>query len=348
MGEPTEGGRVRGEARDHLPEQANCLQHGLRPRLHDGEWVFVTAAAVPDGLVPQATFSEPEGLSLLVRKQEAQQAGLPFTFVGALISLAAVSSLDAIGVTAAVASQLAKAAISCNIIAAHYHDHVVVPYERRFEALWLIDKIAAGQMAPISSSAREPPAPPEELRVATLVLRRHRISDAAQIADSVRYSLADLGRWLPWAQAAVAETEAQRRRLEEVVSKWESGEEYVYVIRRSEEERVLGCVALHRRLGPGALEIGYWLRSDETGRGVMTLAAGAVARAALALPGISRVEIHCDQANARSAAVARRLGFALAAVVDASVGAPGEVGRKMIWVMEGPYPPSGTNAKPGW
>ncbi len=55
---------------------------------------------------------------------------------------------------------------------------------------------------------------------------------------------------------------------------------------------------------------------------------------ALALPGISRVEIHCDAANAPSAAVARSLGFRLAREEPHPFEAPSESGRRMIWTLE--------------
>jgi hypothetical protein len=59
----------------------------------------------------------------------------------------------------------------------------------------------------------------------------------------------------------------------------------------------------------------------------------AMTRVALALPGAHRAEIHCDQANAASAAIARKLGYRLDRVERCQPGAPGESGRLMVWVM---------------
>ena len=98
---------------------------------------------------------------------------------------------------------------------------------------------------------------------------------------------------------------------------------------------IVGCMGLHSRVGPAAIEIGYWLRTDHTGRGLVTACARSLTEAALGLDGIERVEIHCDEANARSRAVPLRLGYRLARVQDDAVTAPGEVGRDMVWV----YPP---------
>ena len=80
------------------------------------------------------------------------------------------------------------------------------------------------------------------------------------------------------------------------------------------------------------MEIGYWLRADATGRGIVTAAARALTDAAPALPGVDRVEIHCDEANVRSAAVPRRLGYRLDRIEPDHISAPGDLGRSMIWV----------------
>ena len=176
--------------------------------------------------------------------------------------------------------------------------------------------------------------PPEHIQAEDLYLRRHRVEDAAGVASAVTESLAELQKWMPWAGTSAVDVEAERRRLQEVVPRWEEDVEYVYLVLVPGQDRVLGCIGLHRRVGPTALEIGYWLRTDETGRGTMTKAVRALTTVALALPGIDRVEIHCDEANYRSAAVARRLGFALARAEEAEVKAPGEVGRRQIWVLD--------------
>ncbi|WP_036823971.1 ACT domain-containing protein, partial [Photobacterium sanctipauli] len=51
------------------------------------------------------------------------------------ITLTVHSSLEAVGLTAAVATRLAEYSISANVVAAYYHDHVFVPVNRAEEAL---------------------------------------------------------------------------------------------------------------------------------------------------------------------------------------------------------------------
>lgn len=119
------------------------LLRDLRPQLRDGEWVFVTAQWPPDGVEPLASFAEDEGLSLVVRRQEADAAGLPYDFVAAWITLTVRSALDAVGLTAAAAGQLAAAGISCNVITARHHDHLLLPHSRAQQALDLLQQLSS-------------------------------------------------------------------------------------------------------------------------------------------------------------------------------------------------------------
>ena len=65
---------------------------------------------------------------MILTKQKADEAELPYSGTFAWITLTVHSSLEAVGLTAAVSQALTKANISCNIVAAYYHDHLFVPY----------------------------------------------------------------------------------------------------------------------------------------------------------------------------------------------------------------------------
>ena len=92
---------------------------------------------------------------------------------------------------------------------------------------------------------------------------------------------------------------------------FEAGDDFVYGIFDRSESEVLGGTGLHPRIGPGALEIGYWIRVDRIGDGLATEAARALTETGSALPGIERIVIKCDPENEASRRIPEKLGFTL-------------------------------------
>jgi RimJ/RimL family protein N-acetyltransferase len=175
-------------------------------------------------------------------------------------------------------------------------------------------------------------SPPERVYAGPVTLRRVRASDAGAIAAAVGSSLDYLQPWMPWATADAAERRNQLSRVAEADQWWESGVRYTYSVMTSDRGTLVGEIALHRRMGEASAEIGYWIAASQAGRGYATAAGAAITAVALRLPGVTRVEIHCDAANAPSVAIARKLGFRLDRIEERSSAAPGESGRLMIWV----------------
>ncbi|WP_416310698.1 ACT domain-containing protein [Pseudomonas sp. W03] len=122
-----------------------ALLRGMTPVLNDGEYVFCTLpdGRMPAGLQPLGSFREREGLTLILSRAEAEKAGLGFNYVAAWLTLEVHSALQAVGLTAAVATALAKAGISCNVIAAWYHDHLFVAHADGPRALDVLRALAA-------------------------------------------------------------------------------------------------------------------------------------------------------------------------------------------------------------
>jgi hypothetical protein len=81
-----------------------------------------------------AVVEESEGVTLVLPVDTARDAGLTPVFEATWLTLEVHSSLDAIGLTAAVSNALAAAGIPCNVIAGAYHDHLLVPVARATEA----------------------------------------------------------------------------------------------------------------------------------------------------------------------------------------------------------------------
>lgn len=114
------------------------LLKSMSPEVNSGEYVFCTV----DGnyadfahLHPLACFVESEGLTLVVSVEAAEKAQLAYESKFKQITLTVHSSLDAVGLTAAVATKLASYGISANVVAAYYHDHIFVQTEKADQAL---------------------------------------------------------------------------------------------------------------------------------------------------------------------------------------------------------------------
>lgn len=180
---------------------------------------------------------------------------------------------------------------------------------------------------------------PERIELGDIVLRRYTAEDAQALDDAIADSYHELARWMPWCHAA-RDLDARVEFLDVSAKEWITGVSQNYTICEAGADgpgaRLLGAIGVHDRIGPGGLEIGYWLRTGETGRGLMTRAAGRLTEIGLALPGISRMEIHCDAANGPSAAVPRRLGYRLDRRMPRPAQAPGETGTFLVWVRERP------------
>ena len=116
----------------------NELLSSMQPALGDESLVFCTVKGqLADylALEPIATFRESEGLTLVVSQAAADQSGLDYEGVFRQITLTVHSSLEAVGLTAAVSTALADQDISANVIAAYYHDHIFVPSAQAEQAL---------------------------------------------------------------------------------------------------------------------------------------------------------------------------------------------------------------------
>lgn len=174
--------------------------------------------------------------------------------------------------------------------------------------------------------------PPERIELTGFALRRLTVHDAPAISLAAGQSLDHLRPWMPWATPDGVSVEAQRLRMSGPEWAWAPEGDYGYGIFLT-DGRLIGALGLHRRIGRGALEIGYWVHVDHVGRGVATASARALTDAGFAMRGIRRMEIHCDAANRASAAVPARLGYRLVGSEDHEPEAPGEEGRRLIWVM---------------
>jgi hypothetical protein len=119
------------------------LLQAMQPKLNEGVYVFTSISPSTNisSLEPIGMFREAEGLTLIVEEQRARKAELPVLFRAAWITLTVHSDLQAVGLTAAVATALAQANISCNVVAAAFHDHIFVPVASANEALSVLQQV---------------------------------------------------------------------------------------------------------------------------------------------------------------------------------------------------------------
>lgn len=117
----------------------------MRPLLLEQEYVFcsvtVERVAALD-VAPVCQFRESEGMTLILTRQEAENAGLDYEFVSRMITLLVHSSLDAVGFLAVITNKLAESGISANAVSAYYHDHLFVPSEKAEQVMRLLTEMS--------------------------------------------------------------------------------------------------------------------------------------------------------------------------------------------------------------
>lgn len=129
----------------------SVLLSNMQPKLQEGRWVFATVDSeqLPKILQQieisdlQGFYQESEGSSLILEEAQAKLLALECSEAFAAISLSIHSSLEAVGLTAAISGALAQAGISANVVAAFYHDHIYVPYEKAEAAMQCLEGIGA-------------------------------------------------------------------------------------------------------------------------------------------------------------------------------------------------------------
>lgn len=119
----------------------NTLLKSMKPENNSGEYVFCKAPSLANINLDEIEmfFREKEGITLILKKETADQFNLAYSFITSWITLTVHSSLEAVGLTAAFSKALADHGISCNVIAAFYHDHIFVDQKDTEKALMILN-----------------------------------------------------------------------------------------------------------------------------------------------------------------------------------------------------------------
>lgn len=156
-----------------------------------------------------------------------------------------------------------------------------------------------------------------------LLLRPFRADDLLPLRHAIDESLAEVQQWLPWGAEEPSSLDHLAARIDKYAAESAEGVALRLALIDDASGRLLGSGALLPYPGPGALEVGYWVRNSEAGRGLATRAAAALIRYGFRERGIERMELWTRPGNEASAAVARRLGFDLRGrQVTSRAGAP--------------------------
>lgn len=175
---------------------------------------------------------------------------------------------------------------------------------------------------------------PARVETARLLLRPYEPADAPTLKAAIDENLEHLLPWIPWAQYEPSTLEQIEQRIAGFAVDFRDGPNWGFAIFRRDDGRLLGGIGFHARIGPRALEIGYWLDRTTTGHGYATEAVESLTRVAFDFPEVERLEIRVDPRNAPSAAIPRRLGYLHVATLEKNFTAlPGPPRDTMVWEM---------------
>jgi hypothetical protein len=123
----------------------NTLLKTMKPRHNIGDYVFcvvndLTTVTIDDAVL---LFKEQEGNTIVIKKELADSLKLDYSFIASWITLTVHSSLAAVGLTAAFSTALSEEGISCNVVAAFYHDHIFVDKKDTEKAIGILTGLSA-------------------------------------------------------------------------------------------------------------------------------------------------------------------------------------------------------------
>lgn len=171
--------------------------------------------------------------------------------------------------------------------------------------------------------------PPEELVDGNLLLHRFHPDDAESLHEATTSSLAQLIPWMPWATENYSRADSESF-LKRTFTEWNDSINFNFAV--VVDGRLCGSCGLMRRIGPGGLEIGYWLALGSTGQGFMTRAVRLLVRAAFDL-GATHVQIKHEEENVKSGGIPKRLGFKNLGI-SLEANAADTAKRTVVWQLD--------------
>ena len=117
------------------------LLKSMKPEHNSGEYVFCKVEKLGNLNLHEIEmfFKEKEAITLILKKEIAEKLNLEYSMIMSWITLAVHSSLEAVGLTAAFSKALSDKGISCNVVAAFYHDHIFVGKKDTEKAMQILN-----------------------------------------------------------------------------------------------------------------------------------------------------------------------------------------------------------------
>ncbi|HEY2209664.1 MAG TPA: GNAT family N-acetyltransferase [Gaiellaceae bacterium] len=157
--------------------------------------------------------------------------------------------------------------------------------------------------------AWEGPPAPYRIETERLVIRCYDPRDAPLLKDAIDSSLEHLRPWMPWAADEPQTLDEKTDLVKLFRSEFDTGENFICGIFSPDETEQVGATGLHPRIGPGGLEIGYFVRASAIRQRIATESSAALTRVGFEVCNADRIEIRIDPRNQASFGVPRKLGF---------------------------------------
>lgn len=157
---------------------------------------------------------------------------------------------------------------------------------------------------------------PTVIETVRLIIAKTKKDDAHALNKAITDSFDQLHQWMKWAthKPTISETQGWLDQAEQL---WAEKKQLCFHIFDKQSQQLIGACSFHHIDWENQImQIGYWLRSDATGKGFATEAVIALTNYAFARLGAKTIEIRCDEKNSKSRAVAQRSGYVLKAILE--------------------------------
>jgi ribosomal-protein-serine acetyltransferase len=138
-------------------------------------------------------------------------------------------------------------------------------------------------------------------------LRRYRTRDVSAIYEAVQESFAELSQFMGWCSPKYTRVDAAKF-VKAQTAAWQANSEFAFVI-EGDARQILGSCGLNRiEMLSGTANLGYWVRTSATGKGVCTAAVALLREFAFSETKLQRLEIIAAVDNVASQRVAEKAG----------------------------------------